>query len=214
MATVLNNKDKQQYSFIIKRNGNKLEVYPELKVYPPELELDPKLNIGLESIMALYRNLRENYEFRFRYEESSEFFTREMELKRKYREVRSLDGSIDLKDRLRRNFSLTGVYYNLFRYGESLKRIALTTVALFAVFSAAYFVVNLISINHGSFSTALFQNSTTIFKNSTATTLEDMFQIKGSDLQPLDYIIRIFSLPLIGIVVISLKRKFERKVRH
>jgi hypothetical protein len=33
--------------------------------------------------MAIYRNLRENYEYRLRYDEAGEFFIREMELKRK-----------------------------------------------------------------------------------------------------------------------------------
>jgi hypothetical protein len=37
--------------------------------------------------MAVYRNLRENYEFRLRYDEAGKFFIREMELKRKYREA-------------------------------------------------------------------------------------------------------------------------------
>jgi hypothetical protein len=39
----------------------------------------------LESVMAVYRNLRENYEYRLRYDEAVKFFTKEMELKRKYR---------------------------------------------------------------------------------------------------------------------------------
>jgi hypothetical protein len=158
--------------------------------------------------MAVYRNLRENYELRLRYDESSEFFTREMDVKRKYREVSLASGpKIELNGRFRRNFSLTGVYYNLFGYGEKLKRIALTTVASFAAFSTAYFVVNSILLPDAAFNRSPFVNAIT-------TTLSDMFQIKGQGLQPLDYVIRIFSLPLIGIVIIALKRKFERKVRH
>jgi hypothetical protein len=145
------------------------------------------------------------------YDESSEFFMREMELKRKYREVSLVsDSKIELNSWFRRNFSLTGVYYNLFGYGEKLKRIAITAMSLFAVFSTAYFVVNILN-GATSPSTNLVGS---YFVNSTTTTLEDMFQIKSSGLQPLDYIIRIFSLPLLGIVIIALKRKFERKVRH
>ena len=43
--------------------------------------------------MAVYRNLRENYEYRLRYDEAGKFFIKEMELKRKYREILSPDGS-------------------------------------------------------------------------------------------------------------------------
>ena len=43
--------------------------------------------------MAVYRNLRENYEFRLRYDEAGKFFMKEMELKRRYREILSHDGS-------------------------------------------------------------------------------------------------------------------------
>ena len=58
VATVQNNNDKQLYNFGIKEKGNKKEVYPKLEAYPG-------LGISLESIKAIYRNLRENYEFRF-----------------------------------------------------------------------------------------------------------------------------------------------------
>jgi hypothetical protein len=67
--------------------------------------------INLEGAMAVYRDLRENYEFRLRYDEAGKFFTREMELKRNYREVLSQDGSstiVKSNDLLRRNLSLTG----------------------------------------------------------------------------------------------------------
>ena len=47
------------------------------------------LNLG--SIKAVYRNLKENYEYRMRYDEAGQFFIREMELKRKYREVVSTE---------------------------------------------------------------------------------------------------------------------------
>jgi hypothetical protein len=48
------------------------------------------LNLG--SILVVYRNLREYYEYRMRYDEAGEFFIREMEVKRKYREIYSKGG--------------------------------------------------------------------------------------------------------------------------
>lgn len=47
--------------------------------------LQSEANLG--ELFALYRNLRENYEYRLRYEEAGQFFIREMELKRNYEEV-------------------------------------------------------------------------------------------------------------------------------
>jgi hypothetical protein len=84
-------------------------------------------DFNLGSIKAVYRSLRENYEFRMRYDEAGQFFIREMELKRKYREVLSKEGedSLEIKENnwFRRNlFSLTGWYYHLSRYGESIWR--------------------------------------------------------------------------------------------
>ena len=38
-------------------------------------------DISLGSVMAVYRNLRENYEFRLRHDEAGKFFIKEMELK-------------------------------------------------------------------------------------------------------------------------------------
>ena len=46
------------------------------------LEEVPEKIKSLVSVMAVYRNLRENYEFRLIYDEAGKFFTREMELKR------------------------------------------------------------------------------------------------------------------------------------
>lgn len=39
-------------------------------------------DISLGSVMAVYRSLRENYEFRLRYDEAGKFFIKEMELKK------------------------------------------------------------------------------------------------------------------------------------
>src|ERR1043165_4273869 len=103
-------------------------------------------DVSLESIMAVYRNLRENYEFRLKYDEAGEFFIREMELKRNYREaptvspaklklliffkklkrdnnsIPKVEYTLRESDWLRKHFSLTGLYYHLSRYGEDLLR--------------------------------------------------------------------------------------------
>jgi hypothetical protein len=114
-------------------------------------------NLQLGSVKAVYRNLRENYEYRLRYDEAGKFFIKEMELKRKYREAPSVSvfgnklnlllvrlninksGSeieYELKENswLRRNvFSLTGLYYHLSRYGEDLMRPTLVGIVILAL---------------------------------------------------------------------------------
>src|SRR4051812_28567610 len=48
---------------------------------------DTTKDINLGSIKAVYRNLKENYEYRMRCDEAGQFFIREIELKRMHREV-------------------------------------------------------------------------------------------------------------------------------
>jgi hypothetical protein len=68
----------------------------EEKIKEKDVHTTKDFNLG--SIKAVYRNLRENYEYRMRYDEAGQFFIREMELKRKYREVVSpKDGSFEVK---------------------------------------------------------------------------------------------------------------------
>ena len=118
-----------------KENENKFKVIEEywleeqIKGKESPLEL---LTSG--TVIAIYRNLRENYEFRLRYDEAGKFFTREMELKRKYREKNSV---IKRNRWPRRNLSLTGLYYHFSTYGESILKptlIGLIIVGLSTLF--------------------------------------------------------------------------------
>ena len=122
-------------------------------------------DFNLGSIKAVYRNLRENYEYRMRYDEAGQFFIREMELKRMYREAPSISNfkqrmykllrwlklrnkpdpkviyEIKRNNWFRRNlFSLTGWYYHLSRYGESIWRP--TLAGLVIVILSTLFLVN------------------------------------------------------------------------
>ena len=55
----------ESYEFIVKEEEDRLKVYPAEEV-------------SLGSVMAVYRNLRENYEYRLRYDEAGKFFRNEM----------------------------------------------------------------------------------------------------------------------------------------
>jgi hypothetical protein len=117
-------------------------------------------DFNLGSIKAVYRNLKENYEYRMRYDEAGQFFIREMELKRKYREVLSskrekeeeVDNNVECEEEpqpepekeqeedileikqnnwfIRNLFSLTAWYYHISRYEESLWRPTLAGVVI------------------------------------------------------------------------------------
>jgi hypothetical protein len=95
-------------------------------------------NVSLNLVLSVYRNLRENYEFRLRYDDAGKFFIKEMELKRKYREIKSGNG-LEIKEngRFRKHFSLTGLDYHLFRYDESISRPA--TIGALTVFLSTLF---------------------------------------------------------------------------
>lgn len=59
-----------------------------------------------------------------RYDEAGEFFIREMEMKRLYKQDTLPDGRsmIRRNNRIIRNLSLTGLYYHLSKYGQSFSR--------------------------------------------------------------------------------------------
>jgi hypothetical protein len=100
----------KSYEFVVKEDKDKIKIYLNEE-------------ISLERVTAVYRNLRENYEYRLRYDEAGKFFTKEMELKRKPREIPSNDGrSVVIKPNgwVRRNLSLTGLCKHFSNYGESI----------------------------------------------------------------------------------------------
>ena len=163
-------------------------------------------SVRLGGIVTIYRNLRENYEYSLRYEEADRFFTREMDLKRKFRE-RFVHGKyvIELNDWFRRNLSLTGLYYWISEYGQNYKRPALLALA----FIALPILYSLIQQSLTGANLTLERIS-----NTTEASLRNILQIeKGKDI--VGYIIGVVTLPAIGILLVAgLKRTFEKKFRH
>jgi hypothetical protein len=204
-------------------------------------------DITLELVLSVYRNLRENYEFRLRYDDAGRFFIKEMELKRNYRHVSSkyeftLHRKLRLKwdtsplpevgqlignNGLRKHFSLTGLYYHLSRYGESISRPAM--IGVITVFlSTLFWVTQSNPTLEPHFSPTPETNSTSTFvgfeKAGNATQwLEGLerslagflpFLSVGGETQVgiIDYIIKIFGGGLTFVLLaIALRRKFERK---
>jgi hypothetical protein len=208
---------------------------------------------SVESILSLYRNLRENYEYRLKFDEAGQFFIKEMELKRKYRDISSVSdlefkiilvrklrekkGSIPNvieNDRVRRNFSLTGLYYHFSRYGESIARpigIGAIILILSTIFWGLWsnpFLEPHIPILDSSTNTVVDSNSTSHFvgfqKIWEPGHLSKSFERSFADFLPLisiggdikvgaiDYIIKLLSGTLTFVLLaIALRRKFERK---
>jgi uncharacterized protein YjbI with pentapeptide repeats len=185
-------------------------------------------NVSLELVLSVYRNLRENYEFRLRYDDAGKFFIKEMELKRKYRQIESGNG-LEIKENgwFRRHFSLTGLYYHLSRYGESISRPAIVG-AITVLLSTLFWVTQSNPTLEPHFPPTLGTNSTSTFvefrefgnstqwlkgfERSLAGFLP--FLSAGGETQVgiIDYIIKIFGGGLTFVLLaIALRRKFERK---
>jgi Pentapeptide repeats (9 copies) len=163
---------------------------------------------SLEDVLSVYRNLRENYEFRLRYDDAGKLFIKEMELKRKYKTVRSKNGKnseVKKNGWFRRNLSLTGFYYNLFVYGEDLKRPALTLLLPLFIVSTVYW--GGINTSSPSFSNDGFA----LWLNATARTAFDMSQVERKSPELMDSAIKTATLAILGTLIIPLRRKFERK---
>ncbi len=192
---------------------------------------EPIPEVSLDLVLSVYRNLRENYESRLRYDEAGRFFIKEMELKRKFREVKSEKGTPRIaKNRWpRRNFfSLIGWYHLLSDYGESILKPFMTGAIVLALSTVFFSMQSNLILE--SFLPFFPSNNTTI---STFAELEravntthwfEAFERSLTDFLPLlsiggdvslgiiDYIIKIVGgILTFGLLAIALRRKFERK---
>jgi pentapeptide repeat protein len=191
-------------------------------------------NVSLGLVLSVYRNLRENYEFRLRYDDAGKFFIKEMELKRKYREV---PASLKENGWFGKHFSLTGLYYHLSRYGESISRPAIVGAVI--VFLSTLFWVTQSNPSLEPYFSTLGSNTDAVVDDSISSTASTFvgfekarngtqwlkaFERSFADFLPLlsiggeikvgiiDYIIKIVGGALtFGLLAIALRRKFERK---
>ena len=185
---------REEYNFDAQKIDDKIKVFTE--------------QVLLNNVITVYRFLRENFEYNLRYDEAGELFIREMELKRNYKQLSEpSEYTIIKRNIITRNISLTGLYYNFFKYGESLLRPLLSLISpLFIFGTIAHLFLNYQVFVENNFATTF---------NSTQLTLLDILQIETENQKTvLDDIIKIISLPIIGSLFIPLRRKFERKFRH
>ena len=229
----------------------------QAKMKDGEKEEMEREGVSLELVSSVYRNLRENYEFRLRYDDAGKFFIQEMELKRKYRQAPAISSlRIKLRSwykklkgdnnnpipnikyvliengRLRRNLSLTGLYYHFSNYGESIAKPAIIGAITVGISTLFWIIQNnptdepflpFITAHqlHDHKIVSNFINITQVLNNTHSL---KAFERSFSDLIPLlpqggnikvgiiDYIIKIVGGALtFGLLAIALRRKFERK---
>jgi len=140
-------------------------------------------DLTLDNVLAVYRALRENYDYYLRYDESGKFFVNEMRLKKRFS---------NFVEKI-----IMSAYELLCLYGESYTRTIIWILATISLFALARLYMNapIDSLDSLKISTAAFFQ---LYYNSDPLTLTE----------------RLISIPILGSLYISLKRKLERKIRH
>lgn len=200
---------KLQYTFYLTNHDSSKDFYSE--------------RIDIENILTIYRNLRENYEFRLRYNEAGMFFIREMEIKRKYNNNRINFNNARENNLMIQNLSATGLYYHLAKYGESALRPAIFGICIL-IFSIIFFG----SLPDSFEKVSIYSFETMNLGNlGNFSNLERAIERAWEDFIPLfplnqdinfglmDLAIKVIGgILTFGFITIALKRRFERKHRH
>lgn len=172
----------------------------------------------LPTVLTTYRTLRENYEFRLMYEEAGKFFVKEMELKRKYSYDQN-SRKTKKKHWSKRYFSLANCYNILSEYGEHFGRISLCLSAAFGISLILFFCypdINTLDINKPlgdiDYAAKISEESGYRFTLALERVVKAFFQVEQNGLP--EYAVRIASIPLLGMMFVVLRRRFERRFRH
>ena len=129
-----------------------------------------------------------------------------MEIQRKYYE--KISGGIRTLKRngwFKRNLSPLGLYYHLCNYGEDWFKPFIYSVFVVVEFSIIYAMQTYLA-------EPLPDKSIQYLVDSFAKNLFAFFQIESKEYKT--HIVRILAVPLLGTLIISLRRKLERRFRH
>lgn len=157
--------------------------------------------------LGVLRSLRDNCEYHLMYRTAGQFFVQEMEMRRNY----SLRGKkLSRRPICYRIFSLTGLYFWVCGYGESLRRSGLWLALLFGGSLACFALAAETSRDADAAyaSLGMFEKIGLHLKR----TMAAFFPLGGGDLP--DYTVRVMSIPLLGTLFIVIRRRLERKMRH
>jgi len=156
--------------------------------------------ITLDNVLSVYRRLRENYDYNLKYIESGKFFVSEMEVRRLYREVGT---EVVYNNWFRRNLSITNVYKLLCLYGEDHIRPIVFMITVIVISTVLRLLL------HGNLGMLLDINT---ILGAVEDSVRAFFQMGG--VTGIDLAERLLSIPILGALVLSLRRKFERRFRH
>ena len=156
--------------------------------------------VTLDDVLSVYRRLRENYDYNLKYIESGKFFISEMEVRRLYREVGT---KVVYNNWFRRNLSITNIYKVLCLYGESHIRPIVLMLAVILVSTVLRLLL------HGSLGMLLDINT---ILGAVEDSVRAFFQMGG--VTGIDLAERLLSIPILGTLMLSLRRRFERRFRH
>ena len=158
---------------------------------------------SLSDTLAVYRGLRECHEYWLMYEEAGQFYVREMDMRRRYRDASG--GGVGRR-KVGRYVSLANGYNVLCRYGESFGRASAWVASVFAAATVYYYLCT----DHGA------SGAQADMLSRPAAALERTLAAflhagrGGID----DHLVRVASLPTLGSMFIVLKRRLERRFRH
>jgi hypothetical protein len=109
---------------------------------------------------------------------------------------------------LKQNISLLGLYH-AFEYGEDYRRPVLIALGILVTSIIAFYWQSNTS-NYSLQSSEGIQ----LMKSALERALLDFFQIRSEDLDLLDFAVRASSIPVLGMIFVTLRRRLERKFRH
>lgn len=168
-----------------KKNG-RLTAVDESRIMEDE-------NITYEAVAQLYRRLRRNYEDNYRFAEAGNFFIGEMEMRRLDVTARFRNEKVKkIELWFKRNFSLLGIYKHLSFYGESYIRPAIYAFIV---------IISYPMLMHWLINSSLPDDSTYM-----RTSAASFFQMDNKYVGE-----RLIGIPILGLLFIALKRRFERK---
>jgi hypothetical protein len=167
--------------------------------------------LTLDNVLAVYRGLRDNYDFQLRYEESGKFFINEMRLRRVVgkgyggEKPHGLEGvKLKLSDIVERG--VIWAYEMLALYGESYTRPILWAILLI-VLSSLIRPLWLWMQNPG------WMLELDFILKQVKTSILVFFQLQW-DTKTLTIVERLLSIPILGALILALRRKLERRMRH
>jgi uncharacterized protein YjbI with pentapeptide repeats len=193
----------------IKKNLDYLRDSEQMNAFFKQVE--NKRDLTLDNVLAVYRGLRDNYDFHLRYEESGRFFINEMRLRRivgKGHGGEKLHGLGGVKLKLS-NIIERGVmwaYEMLALYGESYARPILWAILLI-VLSSLIRPLWLWMQNPG------WRPELDFILKQVKTSILVFFQLQW-DTKTLTIVERVLSIPILGTLYLALRRKLERRMRH